>query len=102
MSGFFFTFVLLVVAMAWSQWLTERVAWAPRVVWGFSAFWLLCLLIAGLSLMAAGPSLEGMNGGLRRAHLAAALAMWTSIGSLVAMVPLTVYAFTRGSAPAED
>ena len=98
MGGFFLTFIVLVVAMAWSQWLTTRVLWAPRVVYAGAALWCLTLVFAAFSFTGAG-SMAAIDQSLNRIHQAAWLAQLSSFGTLAAMIPLSVYAFTR---PAVD
>ncbi|MEZ4319407.1 MAG: hypothetical protein R3F61_17970 [Myxococcota bacterium] len=101
MSGFFGTFVMLVVAMAWAQWLTTRVPWAPRVVYLGAAVWMLTLIFAAASFTG-DSSVEAMGKSLYRIHTAAMVGQYAAIGTLVAMLGISLYAFTRSPAPASS
>ncbi len=94
MSGFFGTFILLVVAMAWSQWLAIRLSWAPRVVYVGGAVWLLSLIFAGASYTG-DQSMAALGESLSRMYSAATIALYAAIGTLVALVPVTVMAFLK-------
>jgi len=94
MGGFFLTFIVLVVAMAWSQWLTTRVSWAPRVVYVGGVLWVLTLVYAGASFTST-DSMAAVDQSLTRIIQAAQLAQILAFGTLAAMIPLSAYAFTR-------
>ncbi|MCB9676950.1 MAG: hypothetical protein H6737_17675 [Alphaproteobacteria bacterium] len=102
MSGFFGTFVMLVIAMAWSQWLTPRLAWAPRVVWAAGGLWLLTLVFAAASFTADG-SMEAMTQSLTRIYYAAQVAQAVALGTFVVLLALSIYAFSKGAPkPSEE
>ena len=94
MGGFFTTFILMVVAMAWAQWLAVRLPWAPRVVYAGGAIWLLSLIFAGAS-WTPDQSMAAMGESLNRIYSAATIALYAAIGTLVALLPVTVMAFLK-------
>ena len=92
MAGFFLTFIPITICIAWSQYLAPRLpfaTWVPLVG---------CLLWCG----ALGLAMTGLAGSdadlairVERITDAARYAQWASIGTVVAMVPITAVAFMR-------
>lgn len=110
MPGFFMTFMMLMVAAAWSRYVasTKGPAWLIWITAPGLLLWLLTFVYAAASLSAAGPegaglasdaasklAVDAMAERLTRVRLAAGIGQWSAIGTLVATVVVSIWAFLR-------
>lgn len=98
MSGFFGTFIMFVVAMAWAHWLTARVAWAPRVVYAGGSVYLLALVASVFMFGRTAGNGEAMGSALSWVYLAAQVAQTAGLVTLTALGLVSIYALTRPAA----
>jgi hypothetical protein len=92
MAGFFLTFILITVCIAWSQFLAPRLpiaTWVPLIG---CLLWCATLALAMTGLAGSDADLDMR---VQRIAAAAGYAQWVAIGTAVVMLPVTVVAFTR-------
>lgn len=98
MAGFFLTFLPITACIAWSQYLAAR--WAPATWFPLigATVWTLAL---GLAITGLYGSEADLDLRVDRMTDAASYAQWASIATVLAMIPVTAFAFTRpATAPA--
>lgn len=108
MPGFFLTFILLSFAAGWGRFLADRngrnwpmyLPGAALVVWSLLTVF---GVAASLQVMGDGQHLEEDSARLDRVLWAAAMTRYLSVGSLLAMIPVTGIAWMQpAEAPGEQ